>query len=205
MSVPPVRSILIWAGVAFAATTPIAIAATSPFLAYRDPVYILAGFAGIVAMVLALAQPLLAGGYLPGLPSPRGRRVHRWGGIALVVAVLVHVAGLWLTSPPDVIDALLFASPTPFSIWGVIAMWTLFAAAALAAVRRRIRIPPRVWRMGHATLVTVTVLGGVIHAMLIEGTMGTVSKAVLCILVIGATAKVLFDLRRGARRASSRL
>jgi hypothetical protein len=47
----------------------------------------------------------------------------------LVVAVVVHVGGLWITSPPDMIDALLLTSPTPFSAFGVIAMWAIFAVA----------------------------------------------------------------------------
>ena len=121
-----------------AVAIPIGVAATSPLLAWRDPVYIAACLAGVVAMALVLVQPLLAGGYLPGLTLSRGRRVHRWVGLLLVAAVVVHVAGLWLTSPPDVIDALLFTSPTPFSAWGVVAMWAVFAAALLAAARRRL-------------------------------------------------------------------
>ena len=84
-----------------------------------------------------LVQPLLIGGYLPGLSGRIGRRAHHWIGGALVVAVVIHVGGLWITSPPDMIDALLFASPTPFSPFGVIAMWAIFAVALLAAFRRR--------------------------------------------------------------------
>ena len=56
-----------WAALATAVAVPIAAAAASPLLAWRDPVYIAAGFAGVVAMALLLVQPLLAGGYLPGL------------------------------------------------------------------------------------------------------------------------------------------
>ena len=112
------RVTLIWVALAAAVCVPIAAAAASPLLAWRDPVYILAGFAGIVALGLMLVQPLLIGGYLPGLPAYRGRRAHHWIGGALVVAVVVHVGGLWITSPPDMIDALLFASPTPFSPLG---------------------------------------------------------------------------------------
>ena len=97
-------------------------------------------------MALLLLQPLLAGGYLPGLPMRRGRRVHFWVGVALVAAVVVHVLGLWLTSPPDMVDALLFRSPTPFSAWGVVAMWAVFASALLATLRRRLRLRPLVWR-----------------------------------------------------------
>jgi len=146
-------------------------------------------------MALVLVQPLLAGGYLPGLTARRGRRVHRWVGVGLVAAVVLHVMGLWLTSPPDVIDALLFTSPTPFSAWGVVAMWAVFAAALVAAICPRLRIRPQLWRLGHAALAAIVVAGSVVHAMLIEGTMGTGSKAVLCALAIAATIKVLVDLR----------
>ena len=199
------RAILIWAALAVALLAPVAIAATSPLLAWRQPVYIAAGFAGVIAMGLLLLQPLLAGGYLPGLPVRRSRRLHGWIGAALVTAVAVHVLGLWLTSPPDVVDALLFRSPTPFSAWGVLAMWAVFAAALLAALRRRLRLRPKVWRLGHAILAAVTVAGSVVHAMLIEGTMGTVSKAVLCALVLAAAVRVLADLRSaaiGSRRSA---
>ena len=124
---------LIWAALALAIGVPIAFAAESEQLAWRGPVYILAGFAGIVALGLVLVQPLLIGGYLPGLSAYRGRRAHHWIGGALALAVVIHVAGLWITSPPDMIDALTFASPTPFSPFGVIAMWAIFAVALLAA------------------------------------------------------------------------
>lgn len=187
------RAILIWSALATAIVVPVAVAAASPLLAWREPVYIAGGFAGVIAMALLLVQPLLAGGYLPGLPARRGRSVHRIMGIALIGAVTVHVTALWITSPPDVIDALTFASPTPFSVWGVIAMWAIFAAAVLAAFRRHLR--PRTWRIGHTALVVVVVAGSVVHAMLIEGAMGTISKAVLCALVLMATAKAVADLR----------
>src|SRR6478735_144375 len=130
---------LIWAALAAAICVPLAFAATSPQLEWRDPLYILAGFAGIAALCLVLVQPLLIGGYLPGLQAFRGRRAHAVIGGALVAAVMVHVGGLWISSPPDMIDALLFASPTPFSPFGVIAMWAILAVALLAALRRRLR------------------------------------------------------------------
>lgn len=191
----PARAAAIWAILAAALAVPLAVAATSPQLAWRDPIYIAAGFSGVIAMGLLLLQPLLAGGYLPGLPMRRGRRLHFWVGVALVAAVVVHVLGLWLTSPPDMVDALLFRSPTPFSAWGVVAMWAVLAAALLATLRRRLRLKPRIWRLGHTTLAAVVVVGSVVHALLIEGTMGTVSKAVLCTLVLAAAAKVMADLR----------
>jgi predicted ferric reductase len=189
---------LIWAALATAVCVPIAAAVASPLLAWRGPLYILAGFAGILALGLMLVQPLLAGGYLPGLSGYRGRRAHRWIGGALVVAVAAHVAGLWITSPPDMIDALLFASPTPFSPFGVIAMWAIFAVALLALLRRRLRL--RTWRIAHMSLAVVIVAGSVVHGMLVEGTMETMSKAALCALVIAAAVKVMADLRVWRRR-----
>ena len=198
------KATLIWAALAAAICVPVAFAAASPQLAYRGPVYIVAGFAGILALGLMLVQPVLAGGYLPGLPAYRGRRAHRWIGGALVVTVAVHVAGLWFTSPPDMIDALLLASPTPFSPWGVIAMWAIFAVALLAALRRRLGLEPRTWRMAHMFLAVIIVAGSVVHGMLIEGTMETMSKAALCALVLAATMKVMADLRVWRKPATSR-
>lgn len=196
------RAILIWAGLALAIAVPLGFAATSEYLAYRDPVYIVAGLAGVVALGLALVQPLLARGWLPGFHLLRGRRVHRGIGILLVAAVVIHVAGLWITSPPDIEDALLLRSPTPFSLWGVAAMWALFAAALLVLLKRR--LSPLAWRIGHTSLVSVVVLGGVIHAMLIEGTMETTTKAVLCGLAIAATlAAVVAPWLRARRRAAA--
>jgi predicted ferric reductase len=184
---------LIWAALATAICVPIAAAVASPLLAWRGPLYITAEFAGIVALGLMLVQPLLAGGTLPGLSGYRGRRAHRWIGGALVVAVVIHVAGLWITSPPDMIDALLFVSPTPFSPFGVIAMWAIFAVALLALLRRRLRL--RTWRIAHMSLAVVIVIATVVHGMLVEGAMETISKAALCALVVGATIKVMADLR----------
>lgn len=194
------RATLIWAAVIAAVVVPLAAAAASPLLAWRGPVYIAAGFAGVVALGLLLVQPLLMGGYLPGLAGLRGRRAHRLIGGLLVAAVIVHVAGLWITSPPDVIDALLFDSPTPFSDWGVIAMWAIFAVAALVALRRRWRLRPRTWRIIHTSLALVVVVGTVVHAVQIEGTMETVTKVVLCALVSAITLSVMVAKRVWSKR-----
>lgn len=192
----------IWALLLAAVGVPIAAAAASPLLAWREPIYIVAGFAGVAALALLLIQPLLIGGLLPGLPARRGRRVHRVVGALLVAAILIHVGGLWITSPPDVIDALLFVSPTPFSAWGVGAMWAVFAVALLAVLRRHLR--PRTWRLAHTLLAVAIVAGTVVHAVLIEGTMETMSKLALCGLVILATAKVMTDLRVWAKPPARR-
>ena len=188
----PARLALIWAVLLAAIGVPILLAATSPYLQWRDTIYIAACFAGIIGLSLLLVQPLLIAGYLPGLSAIRARRVHHWIGGALVLAIIVHVAGLWITSPPDMLDALLFRSPTLFSPFGVVAMWAIFATAILALFRRRLQL--QTWRITHLSLAAVIVGGSVVHGMLIEGTMETMSKAALCALVIAATIKVMIDL-----------
>lgn len=179
---------------------PFAAAATSPLLAWRDPVYIIAGFAGIASMALLLLQPLLAIGLLPGLGGRKGFRIHQWVGAAVVLFVVVHVAGLWITSPPDAIDALLFVSPTPFSLWGVLAMWGVFATACLALARRRMRFSARLWRYGHRILAAVIVVSSVVHAVLIQGTMESMSKWMLCSLLLLATGLAVFNVKRKRKR-----
>ncbi|MGX0875774.1 putative ferric reductase [Roseovarius sp. MBR-154] len=192
---PHIRTILIWGALLLTVAIPVIAAGLSPLLAWRSPVYIVAGFAGVIGLVLILLQPLLIGGYLPGLSQTRRRRLHRLVGTLLVGMVIVHVAGLWITSPPDVIDALTFTSPTPFSAWGVIAMWMVFLAALLGVLRRRWPWRLRSWRLAHTGAVLVVVAGTVVHALLIQGTMETVSKSLLCLLVVIALAKVIADRR----------
>lgn len=177
------RAVLTWAALSLAIAVPLVVAARSPLLEWREPIYVAAGFAGIVGMALLLVQPLLIAGALPGVP---GRRVHPWIGAGLVLAVIAHVAGLWITSPPDVVDVLLFRSPTPFSVWGAVAMWAVFAAALLAVFRSRMK--PRIWRLGHTVATTLVVTGTVVHAWLIQGTMGPLSKAMICVSVTMAMA-----------------
>jgi predicted ferric reductase len=189
------RAALIWGVLTVAVAVPLAAATTSPQLAWRDPIYIGAGFAGIIALCLLLVQPLLANGVLPGLKARRGRQLHGWIGGGILALILLHVAGLWITSPPDMVDALLFASPTPFSAWGVVAMWAALAAALVAVFRRRMHKRPGIWRTAHLSLAVVVVAGSVVHAALIVGTMETASKLALCALVVAATARLLYDLR----------
>ena len=188
------RGALVWAALVVAAAVPLLAAAASPQLAWRHPTYILAGFAGVVALILLFVQPLLMTNLLAGVGPARARQLHKACGALLVAAVLLHVGGLWITSPPDVIDALLFESPTPFSPWGVVAMWAVFIVAGLAAVRRTLRMRPRVWRTVHLALAVVIAGGSMVHALLIEGTMETVSKIGLCLLIVVAVG-VLFWVR----------
>ncbi len=181
------RGLLIWGAVVGLGAFALALAAASPLLQWRDPIYILSSFAAVGAMWLLLLQPLLGLGVLPGLSALRARVVHRWTGLLLGTLVAIHVLGLWITSPPDVVDALLLRSPTPFSAFGVLAMWGVFATAILAMLWRRLRLRPRVWRRVHLALGLGIAGGTVVHVLLIEGVMEPVSKVVLCLTVLLAT------------------
>ncbi|WP_170446866.1 ferric reductase-like transmembrane domain-containing protein [Ruegeria arenilitoris] len=185
----------VWLALIAAIAVPVVVAGFSPYLAWRSSIYIAAGFAGVIGLGLLLVQPLLAARMMPGLTAMNSRMVHRWVGIALIAMIALHVGGLWITSPPDVVDAMLFRSPTSFSAWGVAAMWAAFAAAALAALRSRLGWRFRPWRLAHASLALVTILGTVVHALLIEGTMETVTKAALCGLVLFACVGALIRLQ----------
>ncbi len=74
-------------------------------------------------------------------------------------------------------------------------MWAGFAAAAMGVLRQRLSLRFRVWRLGHAGLAIVTILGSVVHAMLIEGTMEVMTKTALCGLVLLASVRTLARLR----------
>ncbi len=194
------RAALAWGALALAVALPLGVAALSPLHAYRSAPYVAASLAGVLALGLLLVQPLLAAGWLPGAHLARLRRWHRGTGAALAALVAVHVGGLLIASPPDAIDALLLRSPTPFSVWGVAAMWAVAATAALVALRRRMRLRPATWAALHNALALVVVLGTVIHAVRIEGTMGTASKWALCAVVVLAAVAAVARARLGAPR-----
>lgn len=175
--------------------TPVVIAAANPLQASRDAIYVTAGLAGVVGMTLLLIQPLLAARYLPGLHAIRARRWHRWIGTGIILAVAVHIGGLYLTSPADAMDALLLVSPTPFSVYGVTAMWGVVIIALLVAVRSRIGLGDASWRFVHNGLAVIVIVATVVHALMIEGTMGTLSKVVLSICVVTAATAVTLHLR----------
>jgi len=84
----------------------------------------------------------------------------------------------------------------------VTAMWAIFAVALLATFRRRLRL--RTWRIAHTLLAIVIVAGSVVHAILIEGTMETFTKAALCALVLASTIKVMTELRVWRKRTALR-
>lgn len=169
---------------------PVLLAATSPYLAYRSPVYILAGFAGIIAMSFLVMQPLLSHPPSNLMPRPSARRWHRITGITITLLVLAHVGGLYLVSPPDTLDALLLRAPTLFSVFGVLALWACLLTAGLAATRRRLSLRPVIWKRLHQVIASVLAIATVIHAILIDGAMDPITKTLLGAAIIVTTAWV---------------
>lgn len=121
--------------------------------------------------------------------------MHQWLGASLIVLVVVHVGGLYLTSPDDMLDALMLVAPTPFSLYGVIALWTLIFTAMLVALRQRLPFSVSTWKVIHNLLAVLVVVSSVVHALMIEGAMGSFSKWVLCICILVVTGVVTFNLR----------
>ena len=57
----------------------------------------------------------------------------------------------------------------------------------------------RVWRLGHTLAAVIVVTGTVVHAWLIQGTMESLTKGLLCLMVLGAAAWAVG--RRGVWRS----
>jgi predicted ferric reductase len=186
------KAVLVWCLVMACVLVPVGIAAANPLQANRDALWIVGGMAGIAALALLLVQPLLAAGYLPGPSLTAGRRWHRWLGTTIVVTVGLHIIGLYLSSPEDITDTLLLVAPTPFSVYGVIGLCGVVLTAVLVAVRSRSGLRYTSWRIVHNALALVVVVSSIVHALLIEGAMGSVSKLILCALIFAVTVIVLF-------------
>ena len=179
-------TVAVWLLLAACTLVPVGLAAASPLQASREALWIFGGMAGVVALALLLVQPMLAAGLLPGSSILTARRWHRWIGATIVSAVILHVVGLYLYSPDDISDALLLVSPTPFAVYGVVGLVGVIVTALLVVVRSRSGLRYVTWRIVHNAVSLVVVMSSVVHAMLIEGAMGFVSKAILCVLVIAA-------------------
>ncbi|WP_100963995.1 ferric reductase-like transmembrane domain-containing protein [Bosea sp. FBZP-16] len=196
------RRRIAWLAIAAVAIIPVVAAALSPLQRGREFLWVVGGMAGVAALSLLFVQPLLTA-TAPVLMQPaRGLRWHRWGGIAIVAGVALHVGALYAYSPEDVMDALLLVAPTPFSLYGVISLWCLVLTAILAVMRRRLRFSHRNWRIAHSVLAVAIVSAGSVHAILIEGAMEEFSKLMVCIAALAATTvgaleiNVLRPLRR---------
>lgn len=192
----------VWLIVAAIAAVPVIAAALSPLQRGRETLWIIGGMAGVVALSLLFVQPLFTA-TAPVLTAAReGIRWHRWGGVAIIAMVALHVGALYVYSPEDVMDALLLVAPTPFSLYGVIGLWCVILTGVLAAARRRLRLGHRRWRIAHSVLAVAIVSATAVHAVLIEGAMEEISKLAICFAALATTTfgaveiNVLGPLRR---------
>ena len=176
-----------------ATVAPIALATTSLHLAYRGPLYIAAGFAGIVAMSLFVLQPLLACPVRALIAPATARRWHRIIGGSILILILAHAVGLYFVSPPDTIDASLLRAPTWFSLFGVVALWGAVLTALLAMTRLKLPMRPRSWKRLHQSIASIVVIATALHAIQIEGAMEVMSKPLLAGTIVAAT---VFAARR---------
>jgi len=74
-------------------------------------------------------------------------------------------------------------------------MWAVFGAALLALIRKQRYLSIARWRFVHGALALLVVVSSVVHALLIEGTMGTLSKVMLCAVALLVTLWTMIDLR----------
>lgn len=186
---------LMWALTACVVLLPLVLAASSPLQSGREFTYITGALAGVLALSLLCVQPLLAAGFLPGLSTLQTRRWHQWLGVLLLLAVASHIVGLYLTSPDDMLDALLLRAPTPFSLYGVIALWAVVLTGLSAAMRSRIRLCGSRWFIIHRLLAVIVVASSVVHALMIDGTMDELSKMIVCLCVVLATVVAMSYLQ----------
>ncbi len=198
------RAALVWFFLAAAVCVPVVIAATNPLQSSREAMWIFGGMAGVVALALLLVQPVLVAGLVPEAPVLVMRRWHRWIGTVVVVGVLLHVGGLYLYSPDDTTDALLLVAPTPFAVYGVIGLWSAVLTGVLVAMRTKSGLRYAIWRVVHNVLSLVVVVSSIVHAILIEGAMGSVSKAILCALILAATMTALYRVHVKSARSRDR-
>lgn len=179
-----------WILLAFCLGMPALLAAFSPLLEWRGPVYTAAGFAGILAYSFMLWQPLLMAGHWPPIKRRYARLLHRAVGAGVILLVAVHVLGLYLISPMDVLDVLSFRSPTPFGLWGAIALYILLVLGFVVLFKRK--IPLARWRFLHLSLASILSLTTILHVLPIEGTMESISKWILAAALLAALTRVVF-------------
>ena len=179
---------LVWLASAGLVALPLLVAGTSPLQEGREPIWILGGLAGVAAMPLLVIQGLLPTGRLARLaPSLRWHRVLGYG---VLLAVLVHVGALYLYSPEDITDALLFLAPA-YSKFGVIAAWCLVFAVLVAVLRRRLGLGHATWRIVHGLLALITVGTAVAHTVMAYGAFDGVVETLTCVAALLATSLAL--------------
>lgn len=187
---------LLWGLTAGLVLVPVTLAALSPLQSGREFTYVIGALAGVLALSLLFVQPLLAAGFLSGLMPSIEKRWHRRLGVVLVSAVGLHILGLYLASPDDMSDALMLVAPTPFSLYGVIALLAVALLGLSAVIRPRLRSRLWLWKVAHSSLALIVVSASIVHAWMIDGTMNGLSKIISCVCIALATVAALVYLNR---------
>jgi predicted ferric reductase len=93
--------------------------------------------------------------------------VHRWLGLVVLGLVLAHVAAVVIPNPSRIrhLD-LLHASPGMRS--ATIATIALVLLAVTGLLRRRLRLPYRLWRILHVVLSAAAIAGSAVHVLLLN-------------------------------------
>lgn len=187
---------------------PLVVALVSPLQTGREAIWVIGALAGVLALSLLVIQVLLPTPWLRGIIIGDDSRVHRLLGIAIAVIVIVHVGGLYVTSPDDIADALVLQAPT-YSRLGVLSAWCLALSLGLALARRKLALTYSDWQIVHAFLAVVVVTTAVAHTVMIRGTLDGPVEVLLCgAAVIAVSAAivhrfVLLPLQRRARLGRS--
>jgi hypothetical protein len=182
---------------------PAAAALASPLQVGRDAGWVLGAVAGAVALSLLAVQAALPTPWLDGVLARPWSALHRAVGLAVAAVVLAHMAGLYLSSPDDVRDALLLRAPT-YSRLGVLSAWTVGLSIALALARRRLGLTYSDWQILHSALAVAIVTTAVGHTVMIRGTLDGPAELLACgAALVAVSAAIVYQhvLRPLRRRA----
>jgi predicted ferric reductase len=123
------------------------------------------GLVGVSAIIGTVVVSSRLRSLTSGLGIEQLLAVHRWLGLVVVGLVLAHVAAVIIPKPSRIkLLDLLHASPGMRA--ATIATIALVLLAVTALLRRRLRLPYRIWRILHVALAAVGVAGGAVHVLL---------------------------------------
>jgi predicted ferric reductase len=165
------------------------------------------GLVAIGALVATVAVSGRLRSLTRGLGIEQLLAVHRSVGLVLLGLVLAHVAVVVVPNPRHLayLD-LVHASPTMRS--GTIATIALILLAVTALLRRRLRLPYRLWRVGHVVLTAVALAGAALHVVLMDNLVhadglsiwfAAVAAAVVAVLALRWVLRPLLAGRAGFR------
>ena len=125
---------------------------------------------GLVAVAAIIGTVLVSArlrSLTRGLGIEQLLAVHRWLGLVVLGLVLAHVAAVVIPNPRRIANLDLLHAP-PSMRTATVATIALILLAVTALLRRRLRLPYRVWRVLHVVLTVVAVAGSAVHVLLLN-------------------------------------